>query len=34
MDEWEFDSEACCQDMAEEMAYEFKQMMQERLNEK
>lgn len=33
MNEWEFDAEACCQDMAEEMAYEFNQMMQERREE-
>ena len=30
MDEWEFDAEACCQAMEEEMAYEFDRMMQER----
>lgn len=30
MNEWEFDAEACCQAMEEEMAYEFNQMMMER----
>lgn len=30
MNEWEFDAEACCQDMTEEMKWEYEQMMQER----
>jgi hypothetical protein len=33
MNEWEFDEEACCRDMAEEMEFEFNRMMQERKEE-
>lgn len=33
MDEWEFDAEACCAAIAEDMEYEFNRMMQERREE-
>ena len=33
MDEWEFDAEACCIAMAEDMKWEYEQMMSERKKE-
>lgn len=33
MDEWEFDAEACCRAMQEEIDFEFNRMMEERRRE-